>query len=484
MLHENIPPLPMQARDWAKRNLFPRYIFFDSKYSDHGFCTECEQYVPLMDEPEHRKKTICPVCGEATMVGSWYGRKWMRQHAVCLVIQPWGKGLLLRECGCWADFESGQFEPHWYDDDVTLFESGTYIRESCHDWRGWMPVKRLKRQAGSRQVMFDDMTGTEFENCPVKTFVNLVGDHPARFIRFYQRRPGIEHLVRAYLDEVVKDILTGVGGINWKGRRPRDMLGLNKTEVRAVCTARLSLRAVNLYKRYPGLFDLWEDRNLLKGITNGSLRWIETEKDIPKAVRYLQRCVRRGIREYNVHHLLTDTRRMLRDLGHEMTEHNLWPPNLQKAHDDAMAEIRAIERAKRAEEWEKEQDIWDRIAGKLSPLCWESDGLTIRPVKSRMELVREGDCLDHCVATYAEQLKAERSYILLIRRAEKPDEPYFTLNLSTSGTIIQCHGYKNDRFLPGGTRPQEIKDFEQRWLKAKVEPWMKKRRLAVPKSAS
>lgn len=484
MLHDNLPPLPAHARDWAKHNLFPRYIFFDSKHDEYGFCTECEQYVPLMDEPKHRKRTICPSCGDATMVGRWYGRKWMTEHAVCIVIQPWGKGLLLRECGCYASFESGRFEPRWYDDDIILFENGSYIREACQNWQGWRRIQRLKRQAGSRLVMFDDLTGTDFENCPIQTFINTIGDHPAKFIRLYQRHPNVEHLVRGYLEEVVKDILHGERGINWKGRRPRDMLGLTNPEVKAVFSARLSLRAVKLYKRYPGMFDLWEDRNLLRSITGGFFGWIQAEPDVPKAIKYVQRCMRQGIREYNVYHMLTDTRRMLTQLGHEMTEHNLWPRNLQETHDKAAAEIKAIERAKLAKEWEKEQSVWDRIAGKLSPLCWEDGDLMIRPVSSRLELVREGDLLDHCVASYAEQLKAEKSYILLIRRADKPEEPYFTLNLSTNGSIIQCHGYKNDRFLPGGTRPQEIKDFEQRWLKAKVEPWMKKRLKAVPKSAS
>lgn len=484
MLHDNLPPMPAHAREWANHNLFPRYIFFDSKHATEGFCTECEQMVDLMDEPQHRKRTICPVCGEATMVGSWYGRKWMRQHATCLVIQPWEKGLLLRECGCWSDYESGRFEPHWYQDDITIFESGRYIRETNYTWQGWKRVQSLKRNAGSRLVMFDDLTGTEFENCPVRTFINTIGYHPAKFIRLYQRHPNVEHLVREHLEEVVKDILSGVRGINWKGRRPRDMLGLTKPEVKAVFSARLSLRAVNLYKRYPGTFDLWEDRNLLRSITGGFLGWVQNEPDVMKALRYVQRCMRQGVREYNVYHMLTDTRRMLAQLGHEMTEHNLWPRNLQETHDKAAAEIKAIERAKTAREWEKEQGIWDRIAEKLSPLCWEDAGMLIRPVSSRMELVREGDMLDHCVASYAERLKREESYILLIRRTDKPDTPYFTLNLSKSGSIIQCHGYKNDRFLPGGTRPQEIKDFEQRWMKEKVEPWMKEQRKAVPKSAS
>lgn len=483
MLYKNLPPMPAHARDWAKKNLFPRYIFFDSKHATEGFCTECEQMVDLMDEPQHRKRTICPHCGEATMVGSWYGRKWMVEHNVCIVVQPWGKGLLLRECGCYAHYESGRFEPHWYEDDVILFENGTYIREANHGYPGWKQVRRLKRYAGSRLVMFDDLTGTEFENCPVRTFVNLVGDHPARFIRLYQRRPKVEHLVREGLGKVVEDILTGVGGVDWKGRRPRDMLGLTKPEVDAVRLWNLGLKEINLYKAYPGLFDLETDHEILGGICGGSLSWLRKEKDFVRALKYVQRCIRQGMREYNVYHMLTDTRRMLTQLGHEMTEHNLWPRNLQETHDRAMAEIKAIERAKEEKEWEKEQDIWDNIAEKLSPLCWEDGGLLIRPVSSRLELVREGDLLEHCVASYADHLKEEKSYILLIRQAEKPDTPYFTLNLSPAGRIIQCHGYKNDRLLPGATRPQEIKDFEQRWLAEKVEPWLKEQRKAVPKSA-
>lgn len=486
MLHKELPPMPAHARKWAKTCLFRKlYIFYDRKSATEGFCTGCEQVVPLQERAVHKKNTICPNCGVATMVASWYGRKWMQEHDVCLIIQPMGKGLLLRESGCYASYESGRFEPIWYDDDLTLFSGGSYIREINNDYRGWHTVKQLKRKAGSRLVMFDNLNGTEFENCPLHTFINGVGSHPAKFIRMYQRRPKIEHLVRAGLFRVVQDILNGMNGINWKGRRPRDMLGLTGPEVQSVRIYNHGLKEIGLYKKYPDLFQLDRDAVILQNLNGYDFRWIWSESDFRFAVKYAQKNIRRGMPTYRVGSWLLDTRRMLTELGHDMTKpYNWYPPDLEKAHERALKDYRALQRAKSEKEWEKEQDIWDRIAEKLSPLCWEDGGLMIRPVASRKELVREGDMLEHCVASYADQIKRENSYILLIRRTDDPETPYFTLNLSPDGRIIQCHGYKNDRLLPGSIRPQEIRDFEKRWLAKKVEPWLKGKRKDVPKCAS
>ena len=52
--------------------------------------------------------------------------------------------------------------------------------------------------------------------------------------------------------------------------------------------------------------------------------------------------------------------------------------------------------------------------------------------------------------------------ILFVRKTASPDEPYFTLELSPKGEIIQCLGDRNCAY------PEEVKEFLERWQK-----WMK-----------
>lgn len=466
-----------QMREWALRVLFPeKYIFFRSRKDQGGFCTGCGQWVDL-ESPEHRVMAECPRCGKAMMVGSWYGRKWMMRLCECIMVQPLEKGVLVREAYMHLDFENEKPRLWLEDTDVAIFADGGFEREVNVDYRGWRPVKSIKRKSREKWVMTGDLDGTQFENCPVREFVTGTGLHPSLLLRLYQRKPKVEHLVRAGLYEVVKDVVHGKKGINWSGRRPRDMLGLSNPETKTVAKRQYGLDAVRIYKQYPGLFDLEQDERILKYICNNGILHQMKEELFEEDVKYIRRQMQKiGTAFSTTYILLRDTRRMLEETGHEMIGQNLYPPKLQEAHDRAMQEKRAMEREEKEKQWEREQPVWDRIAKKLSPLCWEDGGLLIRPVASRLELVREGDILEHCVATYAERLKREDSYILLIRKTDEPDKPYFTLNLSPDGKIIQCHGYKNDRFLQGGTRPDEIKDFEQRWMREKVTKWLKTRR--------
>lgn len=466
-----------QMREWALRVLFPeKYIFFRNRKDQGGFCTGCGQWVDL-ESPEHRVMAECPRCGKAMMVGSWYGRKWMMRVSSCIMVQPLGRGALVRESFVHLDFEEERPRLWLEDTDIIIFEDGKFEREVNYDYRGWRSVKSLKRASPEKWVMTGNLDGTQFENCPVKQFVDGTGLHPSLLLRLYQRKPKVEHLVRAGLYEVVKDVVHGKKGINWSGRRPRDMLGLTGPEVRIAAEKQCGLDEIRVYRQYPGLFDLERDAKELRDINLcGMLD--DAEKDtFAGDVKYIRRqMAKTGYRFDRIYMLLRDTRRMLEETGHELIGQNLYPPKLQEAHDRAMQQKKAMEREKKEKQWETEQPIWDRIAKKLSPLCWEDGGLMIRPVASRMELVREGDMLEHCVASYADDLKREESYILLIRRTAEPETPYFTLNLSPDGRIIQCHGYKNDRLLPGGTRPEEIKKFEQRWLREKVAKWLKTRR--------
>lgn len=55
--------------------------------------------------------------------------------------------------------------------------------------------------------------------------------------------------------------------------------------------------------------------------------------------------------------------------------------------------------------------------------------------------------------------------ILFIRRTSEPDKPYFTLELSPDGKIVQCRGNHNCAY------PEGVKAFLERWQK-----WMKEKK--------
>ncbi len=66
--------------------------------------------------------------------------------------------------------------------------------------------------------------------------------------------------------------------------------------------------------------------------------------------------------------------------------------------------------------------------------------------------------MNHCVGGYAERHAKGKLTILFLRTADKPDVPYYTMEVSTDGRIVQCRGFKNNN--ANNPKPQKIIDFE------------------------
>lgn len=138
----------------------------------------------------------------------------------------------------------------------------------------------------------------------------------------------------------------------------------------------------------------------------------------------------------------------------------LYPKNPKKAHDD----LSEIINSKEFREGELPQ-----IARQFKPynemFGFEADGLLIVPPTRHNDVKNEGKKLKHCVSTYAKRIAMEQTIILFIRKTDKPDKPYFTLNIEPETyRMIQCRGLENCAY------PTKVKKFIDKWYKEKIEP--------------
>ena len=90
--------------------------------------------------------------------------------------------------------------------------------------------------------------------------------------------------------------------------------------------------------------------------------------------------------------------------------------------------------------------------------------MLIRQPHSLKEIEDEGRILSHCVGGYAERHAMGKLSIMFLRKVSEPNKPYYTVEVSQYGGIVQCRGYRNNVVQNGGEdKPQEIKDFEQKY---------------------
>lgn len=104
---------------------------------------------------------------------------------------------------------------------------------------------------------------------------------------------------------------------------------------------------------------------------------------------------------------------------------------------------------------------------------WERDGLLIRLPVDGAELIAEGKYLHHCVGGYAERMANGKTTILLIRRVEDPDTPFYTLEW-LDGKVNQCRTNRNESYLENET----VKAFVDAWVEQVATKGKRKKKAA------
>jgi len=327
------------------------------------------------------------------------------------------------------------------------------------------------------------LIGSTAENSKLDLFLLQAKDpRPVSYLRLWQKRPNVENLVTAGCGALVGGMIASetqsyyrerpkgvpkLDEINWKEKRPSKMLGLTSEELHWCTLMNWNRQELDFF-RWAGeqgvRLKLPEDMRLCK---EAGIYWcnkLVTEKKLP-----LMRCVRYVLKQRGKNGradctILEDYWRIAEGEGVNLTDpYNRFPPDLMKAHDRVYAMRKARETAEKAEklaaENEKLREGFAKQLEKLEAYTWACDGIMIRPAEQPEELSREGDALHHCVGGYRSKHAEGRSAIFFIRREEKPDEPWYTLELNTKElTVIQNRGKGNS------ARTEEVRKFEEAWL--------------------
>jgi len=309
------------------------------------------------------------------------------------------------------------------------------------------------------------LEGTTAENCKLDLYQAAGGKRLVSYLALWRKRPAVENLLVQGCGRLLAELLDREKGssmehgeipklkdINWKEKRPAQMLGLNKEEFRYMRQMRWDAEDLERYRlvKKAGLpSKLPEALELLRHNPVYALEYI-LEKvppgDFWRILRYLKK---QDANWFILQDYWQMSRQLHRDLADGLVR---WPRNLKAAHDQVMGELKAREHAALRERFRER-------AAELEPLSFELDGLLIRPCGTEAELIQEGKDLHHCVASYAKSHAEGRTAILFIRQAAEPDKPFFTLEFDEKAKQV-----KQNRGLRNCDRTPEVRAFEDAWL--------------------
>jgi hypothetical protein len=148
----------------------------------------------------------------------------------------------------------------------------------------------------------------------------------------------------------------------------------------------------------------------------------------------------------------------------------LLPPNFRAAHRKTAAKIRELEAKKKAAETREQAKFIKAITARIAgDTVFAADGLFIKPLITHAEFSKEGRINNNCVASYWKRVSEGKTMLFAIRKEDDPDEPYYTLELSPAGEIVQNRGKHNCGATP------EINAFAHKWITEIVMPALKKK---------
>lgn len=504
--------LPPEVDKWIEDVCFGghQYLAYD-RGSRYLFCSHCGQHISLKDWSKerihqliHLRKGNCPECNwEATFIcmGRFSKRVMRSDEALFLIAQRTPEGLIFRrfdlvrqiEADLWSLGAVAKTTLHWREVQ-RVFSDGTVVKHWCPNvvfdgkngcWTvEWRPSKKrefgLIRNMGYEKLieeyeytgnLQDVVAGTCFQysaeykdRCTIRNVLEKL----MTWIR------PVEYLERMEWQALAEEIRRGRKlGINLKAATPEKMLRLPKKHIKTAAENGFNLDELVVFRRA-----IKEG----KPINSVAIRWIAQYAGYLIDIRLMapefdpyRICPGATSGSSVDPYLYKDYIKFCRELEYDLTDPEiLYPHDLRAAHDREMKRVKA----------EKDDLLKAKVAKRFNADSKQFGFVTpkfmIRPPVSIEEIHSEGAVLHHCVGSYAAQVAAGQTTILFLRKVEKPDKPFYTLEWRNN-RLTQIRGDHNVEPTP------EVAEFIKAWqthmTKPKKQPKQKQKQPAMMPAA-
>lgn len=464
------------------------YLIVDRK-ADRCRCTRCgaEHKISKMNDRDYLKHNVKHYCydcrTEAICKEFRYGRK---------NITEYGRILWFRKHGrvTFAELDEYQINYTGWEPAVSFWpsaqyrfckETQEYYKHTPEGW--WTPdhwekrkevklpyatggmwnyycVPRYQKTVTHPSFLREKGSDLKYANLDMDRLLFNTPDNPYGLISYiynFLKYPSIEILEKAGFERIVGERASEgkSRAVNWRAKDLRKILGLKPKEIKEFRNLGRFARLYELEKykdiKRMGCKVSFDKLDLLPDYKmKERIREIERYVKLEKALEYLET-------QEDDCGIYLDYLRECNALGYDMKNKKvLFPEELQAAHEETTKKIKIQTDAEKKENFIKSvKKLYDRPE-------YREEKLLIRAAQSPEELAKESATLHHCVRTYVDKVARGNCVILFIRRTSEPDKPYFTLELSPEGKIVQCRGDHNRDY------PQDVKEFLERWQK-----WMK-----------
>jgi DNA-directed RNA polymerase subunit RPC12/RpoP len=483
-----VKELPKGTKKWMIQ-LFSKdhFIFYETltEKKAAGVCSSCSaitEYDREVDKPRHNEACECPVCKKRGIYKAKGKQNVIRIEKKAIVMQKTQEGFVSR-------FFELNYEANETGESIKSCETSRrlYNGKSVKDYYSYKYYDNGLRWTDSNcngivkgagyvytKNLDAVLDGTPFKYCAMAELQKKT-DGPIQHTRLLDRfesYPFIEYMIKMGLYRLTNEYLESPyeANLDCEQRRPDKLLKLPKDRINDLIRINggihtlLRMRVECIMKRSftaeeAGIIDRYK-----VGLT--SLLEVEQYTGMTKFLRYLKKQLRKRKDSGFFVNDWKDYIRMLQADGFELTTANMFPRSLKEEHDKM---ANAIKTMKSKEKNEKYKQMIHQYNERYS---FTYKGLIIMVPESLEAIVKEGNEQHHCVASYVDRVAAGGTCILLLRKEEEPEKPFYTMEIQDV-SIVQCRGKYNEDQTP------EVKKFLAKFKK-EIE---KRKELAIRISA-
>ncbi|MDY2753599.1 MAG: PcfJ domain-containing protein [Blautia obeum] len=493
---EQIPPLPKDWERWLNKvGITEHFIFYeyDRKGAKQGYCTWCEKMVPVV-EPRHNKKGRCRCCGHKIQFKAVGKASEVRsKEETAYLIQHCREGFVVREFRAWAVYPQKYYTKPFrysfeqrriiYDKELngTEFYYGNYKRRENTWIEGNLRAKTFYYYAGNEPYYSGKIYGRTIPSLD-KQELRYTGLReimksmefisPKHYFAAVKEMPYLEKIIKAGLFRLAKELLNGSEYLEFKDKKELGKsLGIDRFRLR------------RLREKKGGVLYLeWLQQEKTNGrvIDDSVIRWLEERHIKPKDLRFISdRMSEQQVKNYlerqmkqidmDVKEILSlwkDYLTMARRVHMNVNDPIVYrAKDLKKRHDEMVQRVEdknlVLRAGDIAESFPKVDAICEELKEKYE---YEGKDYRIIAPKGIEDILNEGNALHHCVDkndNYFERINTRESYILFLRRTEKPDKAYYTLEVEPDGTVRQ----KRTEFNRQHSDIEQAERFLRKWQK-------------------
>lgn len=464
-----IPPVPKDWKHWAAKTGIPEhYIYYEyvKKGATLGYCTHCRKDVPIKT-PHYNAETQCACCGQKVRFKSLgrAGRVYTENHNMYL-LQRCRDGFVVREFRGYTYYPKGlprDAEIRIHEIRRTIYDKtaqnprsfywGVYKQRDSR-WIGCSPcsIYGYNENGHVYARTLPDLEKKELRRTGLVAWIRSKKRvDPEWYLAYYQHVPLLEQIQKAGLPRLTDECFSSTDAVTQcivdrQATSLTKALGINAQQLKR-------LRAADGGHRF--LRWLHHEKALGKPIDDEVINWFAREKIPPKEIQFIQgkmssvqimHYIQRQMKNSRmtsgqVLRTWEDYLSMAEDLGINTNDEIVYRArNLHQRHNELVRRRKQQDDIHLIEKMEKKFPLVEEVCKTLKKYEYTDGKYVIVSPTGIGDIIREGRILNHCISDrdrYYDRIARREAYILFLRRAINPQEPYYTLEIEPDATIRQ-----------------------------------------------